>query len=67
MTSGPRDHIEILFTAGYPTPAQIPQSIIFGLLMMLAHFYENRGDTPVETPGAILKLLSMHRRLNFGG
>lgn len=66
-TPAGHDHIAIRFTAGYATPAQIPSSIRFGVLLMLAHFYENRGDQPTDPPAAIHRLLSLHRRLTFGG
>ena len=37
------ENIEINYTAGYPTAADIPQSIILGINMMAAYLYEHRG------------------------
>ena len=37
------ENIEITYTAGYPTAADIPPSIILGINMMAGYLYEHRG------------------------
>ena len=64
---GGHDHLSVRFTAGFTDPRAIPSSIIAGVLMLLTHLYENRGDAPAEPPAPIVRLLAMHRRLTFGG
>lgn len=65
---GNSDHLIVNFTAGYSYDGTgIPRSIITALLMLLAHIYENRGDTAEDMPVAAMHLLTMHRRITFGG
>ena len=65
---GNSDHVVFVFTAGYSFDGtSVPQSIISGLLLILGHLYENRGDVDAEMPKSAMFLLSMHRRLTFGG
>ena len=36
-------NIDINYTAGYPTAADIPENVIMGLMMMAGYLYEHRG------------------------
>jgi uncharacterized phiE125 gp8 family phage protein len=60
--------IEIDFTAGYgDAPADVPQPIRQALLLLTAHWYENRepveiGAAATVIPNSISELLSPYRR-----
>jgi uncharacterized phiE125 gp8 family phage protein len=60
--------IEIDFVAGYgDAPEDVPQSIRQAVLLLIAHWYENRepveiGATATVIPGAVSELLSPYRR-----
>lgn len=44
--------IEIQFSAGYGSnPADVPQDLTSGLLRLVAHLYERRGDDPADAMG----------------
>ena len=60
--------IEIDFVAGYgDEPSDVPQPIRQALLLLTAHWYENRepveiGATATVIPGSVSALLSIYRR-----
>jgi uncharacterized phiE125 gp8 family phage protein len=60
--------IEIDFVAGYgDAPSDVPQPIRQALLLLIAHWYENRepveiGATATPIPGTVSDLLSPYRR-----
>ena len=60
--------IEIDFVAGYgDAPSDVPQPIRQALLLLVAHWYENRepveiGATATVIPGSVSSLLSLYRR-----
>jgi len=39
--------IDISYTAGYPTPSDIPPNIILGINMMAGYLYEHRGSCSI--------------------
>lgn len=55
--------VVIRFTAGYGTAgSDVPEETIDALLMMIAHFYENRGDEGHRAlPRTVTDLLDMNR------
>lgn len=60
------DAIELVFNAGYGTPAEAPQTIIHAAKLMIAHWYENReqvvvGMTPAELPLAVYDMVNVNR------
>jgi len=65
------DAIRLTYTAGYGDSASaVPASIRHALLMMVAHWYENRetvsADKMIETPYAADHLLSLERMGWYG-
>jgi uncharacterized phiE125 gp8 family phage protein len=60
--------IEIDLVAGYgDAPSDVPQPIRQALLLLVAHWYENRepveiGATATVIPGSVSSLLSLYRR-----
>lgn len=66
--TGPIQHIQVAYTAGYGADASaVPPAILSGLLWLVAHLYENRGDADMEMPSGIAALLWPHRLVSFGG
>jgi hypothetical protein len=65
---GGQDYLLFRFTCGYgPDGSYVPGSIVAGVLAILAHLYENRGDTDGEIPTFAKRLLGMNRLVTFGG
>lgn len=63
----PIRHLKITFIAGYRDAESIPKPIIQAILLLIAFYYERRGDEGSnEPPEAILSLLWMHRMAFFG-
>ena len=65
-----RNPIEIRFDCGYSASSNIPRSIKNAMLMIIAHFYEQREDTIVgqtiqEVPTASKALLAPYRIPSF--
>jgi uncharacterized phiE125 gp8 family phage protein len=48
--------VEIKFRAGYGAAEDVPQPIRQAILMLVAHWYENREPVPPRTIGAVLPL-----------
>lgn len=48
--------VEIRFRAGYGGATDVPQPIRQAILMLVAHWYENREPVPPRTVGAVLPL-----------
>lgn len=63
-----RQSLLITFTAGYGTDtADVPQAIQLSIAMLVAYFYENRGDMEMSAaPPAVEALLCMYRLVWFG-
>lgn len=64
--------VEIIFEAGYgPDWAAVPSDLAQAVILLAAHFYENRSGSPVPSgnlPMAVTALLERHRPLRvFGG
>ena len=64
--------VEILFEAGYgPDWDAVPSDLAQAVILLTAHFYENRSGSPDASgclPMAVLALLERHRPLRvFGG
>ncbi|MCI1439822.1 MAG: head-tail connector protein [Acetobacter peroxydans] len=61
-------HLLVTFTAGYgETSASIPCDIQLALCILVAYFYENRGDMSMDAmPDAAASLLFNHRLVWFG-
>ena len=60
----------ITFTAGYGAPAEIPAAIRQAMLLLIAHWYENRaavslGTSPSALPMAVDALLAPYRRIRL--
>jgi len=65
------DAIALTYRAGYgDTSAAVPQSVRHAILMMVAHWYDNResasGQGMVEVPYAARHLLSLERAAWYG-
>jgi uncharacterized phiE125 gp8 family phage protein len=60
-------HLQVTFVAGYATVAAIPESIRLGVLMMIAHLYEHRGDDDAPPSNAAERLLDLDRLIFLGG
>ncbi len=66
----PANGIEIAVTAGYSaTPEQVPQPIRQALLMLVAHWYEQREpivfDQPEALPHGVAELLAPYRQVRL--
>ncbi|HVB67972.1 MAG TPA: head-tail connector protein [Acetobacteraceae bacterium] len=61
----PIRHLQVSFVTGYPTPAAVPQPIVQAILLLIAFYYEHRGDGGGEVPAAVETLLWMHRVMFF--
>jgi|GEM_PF-860316 len=63
-----RQSLLVTFTAGYGADtADVPQAIRLSIAMLVAHFYENRGDMEMGTmPAAAESLLAMYRLVWLG-
>jgi len=64
------DAVTIRFVAGYGAASDVPQAIKQAMLMLIAHWYENResviaGITASNVPQAVDMLLAPHRVLEF--
>jgi len=46
------DGIEISYVAGFGTETDIPPAIRHGILILVAHLYRNRGDSPEKSSAA---------------
>ena len=60
----------ITFTAGYGAPADVPAAIRQAMLLLIAHWYENRaavslGTSPSALPIAVDALLAPYRRIRL--
>ena len=64
-----RDAISIEWTCGYGAAAAVPQSIRHGIMMLAAHWYENREATGVggfeELPLTVKSLISPYRQVGI--
>lgn len=59
--------LKIRFTAGFGTATDVPKPICHAILLFAAHLYEARevvvfGETPVEVPASISRLVSSYKR-----
>lgn len=62
------DTISVLYVAGYASPGQIPETIRQAILLLVEHFYANRGATVIsmtrmsvsELPIGVDALLASH-------
>ncbi|AOX16926.1 head-tail connector protein [Kozakia baliensis] len=63
-----RESLLVKFTAGYgPDTADVPKPIQLSIAMLVAYYYENRGDMEMsEPPAAVEALLVMYRLVWFG-
>jgi len=66
----PANGIEIALTAGYgDTPDKVPQPIRQAVLMLVAHWYEQREpvvfETPDELPHGVAELLKPYRQVRL--
>lgn len=63
--------VSVTFVAGYgTTPASIPANIRLAMLMLIAHWYENRetvnvGNLTTELEFTVAALIAPHRRVGF--
>lgn len=68
-TLQPYNAVKIRFTAGYGNAADVPQMVKQAMLLLVAHWYENREDTVEKMLSNIPKgansLLSFERRVNI--
>lgn len=58
--------VEISMTAGYGGAEAVPATIKRAMLMLIEHWYDNRGvqtDTEIEMPMGVSALLGRYRRL----
>jgi uncharacterized phiE125 gp8 family phage protein len=60
------DAIELVFNAGYGTPAEAPKTIIHAAKLMIGHWYEHREQvlvdmTAAELPLAVYDLVNVNR------
>lgn len=65
----PLEEVQIAFTAGYANDNSndvVPKVIIHALLLMIAFYYEHRGDAGGEMPAAAERLLWKERLMFFG-
>ncbi|PTW57658.1 putative phiE125 gp8 family phage protein [Breoghania corrubedonensis] len=60
--------IEIDFTAGYGTAADVPEPLTLAIRRLVAHWYENRESNPGgDVPGPVAALLAPYRLVSLGG
>jgi uncharacterized phiE125 gp8 family phage protein len=62
------DAVKVTFVAGYGAAAAVPVAIRAAMLLLIAHWYDNRatvsvGETPSEMPLAAAALLAPFRRV----
>ena len=63
----PIQNVQITYVAGYGTAgADVPNSIINGLLLQVANLYEHRGDDDGEMSPTVERLLNRYRLHFFG-
>ena len=53
--------VEIQFVAGYGQPSAVPNSIKQGILQILMHLYDNRGDASAQPPNSAYAALASER------
>lgn len=59
-------HVQIDFAAGYQNVQSVPNMVVHAILLLTAHFYENRGDTDAAPPQQFYDLLTPYRVSFFG-
>lgn len=66
---GQPDGIAIDIVAGYGAPEDVPEPLRQAVLILVAHFYENRGDagraSPERLPAAAAGLIAPFRRVRL--
>ena len=55
------DAITITYTAGYGVAADVPDTLKTAMLMIIASWFEHRGDEAVRIPQAATDLIGLHK------
>lgn len=63
--------VEITYIAGYGKASEVPRELRQGMLLLVAHWYENRetvvvGDTVEDVPLSVATILHFYRVLRIG-
>lgn len=64
------DPVRVSFTAGYGAAADVPAALKVAIMMLAAHWYQNReavsvGDTATPVPMAVDALIAPYRRVGI--